>query len=458
MTQNNYDLREYQHTAVNGIRKSYLTGFRKPLLVLPTGGGKTIIFTHITKQAMERGKSVIILLHRVELVRQTSDKLTQMGVEHGVIHPAYSPKYYHQVQVASVQSLVRRMHYLNEPDLIIIDEAHHAPAGTWKKVTDAWSESKCLGVTATPIRSDGKGLAASFDALIEGSTIRDLIDDGYLVQPVCYSVPSVNMDGAKKRAGDFSKEDAAERVDKPKIVGDVVAHYRKLADGLPAVAFCVTVKHAENVAREFRAQGYRAMSADGTMSDDDRKRVLGGLATGEVQVLCTCDLISEGTDIPAISTAILLRPTMSEGLYLQQVGRALRPMSGKSEAIVIDHVGNVRRHGVPDEVRQWELTHDKVKTRREAVNKVKIKVCTSCYAVFHPAPSCPMCGEVCEVKRDAPNAVDGELELVTQAKKLKRMEVGTARTLEDLRTIAAERGYKSGWVWRMAKLKGILTN
>lgn len=452
------NLRPYQINSVHAIREAYKSGARKPLLVLPTGGGKTVIFSYITKQAAERGKTVVILLHRVELVRQTSEKLTEMGVDHGVIHPQYRPKYYKQVQVASVQSLARRMRYLLEPDLIVIDEAHHAPAGTWRKITEVWLESKCLGVTATPIRSDGKGLASSFDILVEGSNIKELIEEGFLVEPLVYSIPSADISGLRKRGNDFRREDAAAVMDKPKIVGDVVSHYRKLADGLPAVAFCVTVEHAENVAREFRAQGYRAMSADGTMSDADRKRVLGGLATGEVQVLCTCDLISEGTDIPAIAAVILLRPTMSEGLYLQQVGRALRPMSGKKNAIIIDHVGNCRKHGLPDEIREWVLTEDKISTRREQseASEIKIRVCKSCYAVYEPAPTCPMCGEASEVYRKPPEAVAGDLELVKSAKKQARMEVGRARTLNELQQIARARNYKAGWVWRMAKLKGII--
>lgn len=449
-------LRPYQTTAVDAIRRAYLRGYRKPLLVLPTGGGKTVIFSYITRQAAEKGNTVVILLHRVELVRQTSEKLREMGVDHGVIHPQYRPQYYKNVQVASVQSLSRRLKYMSAPDLIIIDEAHHAPAGTWSKITEAWSESKCLGVTATPIRSDGKGLASSFDCLVEGSNVRELIDGGYLVQPLVYSVPSADLSGLKKRGGDYRREDAAAVMDKPKIVGDVVNHYRKLADGLPAVAFCVTVAHAEHVAAEFRAQGYRAMSADGSMSDAERKRVIGGLATGEVQVLCSCDLISEGTDIPAIAAAILLRPTMSEGLFLQQVGRALRPMAGKENAIIIDHVGNCRKHGLPDEIREWVLTDDKVSSRRKSQPaEVKIRVCQSCYAAFDPAPVCPVCGTECEAARTPPKQVDGELELITQVKKQRRMEVGMARTMDDLREIAKERGYKSGWVWRMAQLKGI---
>jgi superfamily II DNA or RNA helicase len=451
------NLRPYQQDAIEAVRNAYRSGHRAPLLVLPTGGGKTVIFTHITKAIQERGKRVMILLHRVELVRQTSRALSVIGVEHGVIHRAYKPQYYQPVQVCSVGSLVRRLNHISPPDLIIIDEAHHAPAGTWQTILQAYQDAHCLGVTATPIRSDGRGLANMFDTLIVGADVQQLIDGGYLVQPRCYSVDLADLGGVKKTRGDYDKAEVAELLDKPRIVGDVVATYRKLADGLPAVVFCVTVAHAEHVAREFRAAGYRAYSADGSMSDEDRQRVIDGLGNGYTQVLCTCDLISEGTDIPAIAAAIMLRPTMSEGLYIQQVGRALRPVPGKLEAIIIDHVGNVRKHGLPDDLREWQLTNDKVKTRgagKEAT--IRVTMCLNCFSAFNPAPVCPTCGTPVEVKKVAPQVVDGELIEITRAeRKAARMEVGMARTLDDLRAIARDRGYKNGWVWRMAQLKGI---
>jgi superfamily II DNA or RNA helicase len=451
-------LRDYQNTAVDEIRQSYRNGRRSPMLVLPTGGGKTVIFSYITRAAAERGNSVMILLHRVELVRQTSDKLTQMGVDHGVIHPEYRPEYQKAVQVASVQSLVRRFAHTSQPDLIVIDECHHVRAGQWQKVLSEYPDAKTLGVTATPMRSDGKGLADSFDDIIVGATVRELIDQGFLVEPMVYSVPVADFGGLKKRMGDFDKAQQAEIMDKPKIYGDVVGHYKKLAQGMPAVAFCTTVKHAEQVAQAFRAAGVRSESADGSMSDENRKRVLSGLSDGTVEVLTTCDLISEGTDIPAIGCAILLRRTMSEGLFIQQVGRALRPMAGKSHAVIIDHVGNTRLHGLPDQDREWILTKDKMPGRGRGKNEntERIAECKSCYAVFTPAPECPYCGAPVEVKRKPPEVVDGELELVKEVKRQKRMEIGRAKTIEELRAIAAERGYKSGWVWKQAQLKGLI--
>jgi DNA repair protein RadD len=453
-------LRPYQDKAVQDLRSQYVEGKRSPMLVLPTGGGKTVIFSHITKQATLIGNTVMILLHRVELVRQTSHKLTEMGVKHGVIHPAYKANYYEKVQVASVQSLVKRFNHVLPPDLIIIDECHHVRAGQWQQVLAQYPKARTLGVTATPIRSDGKGLAESFDSIVIGSTVRELINEGFLCQPIVYSVSEADFSQLRKKMGDYDKQMQEQILDKPKIYGDVVGHYRKLADGMPTVVFCVSVNHAEKMAEAFRGAGYRSESADGSMSDDERRRVLNGLSDGSVQVLTTCDLISEGTDIPAIGCAILLRRTMSEGLYLQQVGRALRPVAGKDYAIIIDHVGNTRLHGLPDTDREWVLTADKVETRRGASEKrFKIVECERCYAVYEPAPCCPMCGHVPEPARPEPEEVSAELVQVTDMEAVRkrelRMEVGRARTMDDLRRIARERGYKAGWVWRQAQIKGI---
>jgi len=455
-----YALRQYQQRSVDLVRYSYKQGNRSPLLVIPTGGGKTIIFSHITSTASERGFSVLILVHRIELLRQTSEKLTDYGVPHGLINPRFTPKYYEQVQIASVQTLVRRLDKVPVPDLIIIDEAHHATAGQWKKILDHFPDAKTLGVTATPVRTDGRGLIECFDDLVIGPTVNELIELGYLARPKVYAPPNnIDFKAMGLQMGDFNKTQSLEAVDKPTITGDAVAHYRKLCDGVPAVAFCVSVAHAEHVAEQFRASGYRSEHVSGAMSDEERKRILGGLENGSVQVACSCDIISEGTDIPKIACAILLRPTMSEGLFLQQVGRALRVTDDKEFAIILDHVGNCKRHGMPTQDRAWTLQgRPKGKRRKkDEDDDVQIQQCPNCFSVFVPAPVCPDCGEVLKVKaRPRPEEVGGELvEITAEVKRAKRMEVGAARTKEDLQRIAKERGYKSGWVYQMMKFKRI---
>jgi len=453
------NLRPYQTAAIQKIREAYMNGSRSPLLVLPTGGGKTVIFSEITRSAAKRGKRIVILLHRVELVRQTSDKLSQMGVPHGVIHPKYKPRYYEAVQVASIQTLVNRTKYIDEPDLIVIDEAHHASAGTWQRVLEAYPNARCLGVTATPMRGDGKGLDDCFDVLVEGVNIQDLIADGYLVAPKVKQPSLIDYDGIRIVRGDYDKKEVEQRVNKPKIIGDIVSHYTKYAHKIPAVVFCVSVKHAEDMAEAFRVAGYNALSVDGKTDDEKRQKTLDGLGNGTVDVVCSCDLISEGTDIPAIGCAILVRKTTSEGLYLQQVGRALRPSEGKDYAIILDHVGNTITHGLPHQLRAWSL-EGRPKAKRKgdrSPDALQTRQCPACYTVHEKSPSCPDCGHVYQAEREM-IVVDGELrdaEEIMIERNAVKIRQKKAKTKADLEAIAKENGYKKGWVFHMMKIKNI---
>lgn len=461
-------LYDYQQLCVDKIRESYKTGHRAPLLVVPTGGGKTVIFSDIARNVSERGKRANILVHRIELLEQTSKALVKSNVKHGLINPKYTPNLQAPVQVASVQTLVKRMLKFDlMPSLNIVDEAHHATAGTWKKILDQYPNALTLGVTATPIRTDGIGLGVEFggifDDLIIGPSVSELIERGFLVAPVVYAdTTKIDLSGVKlTKKGDYNTEQLAGKVDKPHITGNAVAHYTRICPGTPAVVFCVSVAHAEHVANEFRAAGYRAFAVDGDTDPAERKRILGGLGNGTVDVVCSCDLISEGTDIPAIGCVILLRPTESLGLYLQQVGRGLRPCAGKDRAYILDHVGNVLKHGMPQEDRQWSLEGKKKSDRFTSYGAgVKVKQCPKCYACHEPAPNCPQCGHFYVVEVNELEERAGELEELTATdiaaikiatQKAKKKEVAQARTLEDLEMIATARGYKSGWASHIYK-------
>lgn len=449
-------LRDYQRRAVDDLRAAYARGARAPLFVLATGGGKTFTFVYVAQNAVARGNRVLILVHRQELLMQASRSLSAMGVQHGLIAAGH-PQTDEPVQVASVQTLVRRL--ARGPlsfDLIVVDESHHAVAGSWRKIIQSLPNARVLGVTATPIRSDGKGLRDVFDAMVLGPSIGELIALGYLVQPVVYAPPTpLDLTGVRRRMGDFDQAQLAERLDKPAITGSAVGHYAKLCNGKPAIAFCVSVAHAQHVAEQFRAAGFRAQSIDGSMHDTERKRAIDDLGTGRLHVLTSCDIISEGTDIPVVSAAILLRPTQSMGLYLQQVGRTLRPALGKDRAIILDHVGNCHRHGMPDADRQWSL--DGVQSTKRAANDnaPTLRQCEKCYAVFLPRAVCPECGHVHEIKARQIDEVDGELQQVQvlAAKRARRLEISHARTREALEKIAAQRGYKPGWVRMMMQVR-----
>lgn len=459
------NLRPYQQQAVDKIRTAYQNGSRAPLLVLPTGGGKTVVFSHIAVNSSARGRRVLILVHRIELLRQTAAALKRAGINPGLINPNYTPNYRAPVQVAMVQTMAKRTHFFQRTpfDLIITDEAHHVVSKTYRDILAAFPAAYQLGVTATPVRGDGAGLGVVaggvYDTLIEGPTVAELIQGGYLVKPAIY-VPKdrVDLSGLRTRMGDYDKHELAERMDRPMITGNAVEHYRRALNGLPAVAFCVSVQHAQHVAAEFQAAGFRSYAVDGSMEDAQRAAVLNGLATGAVQVVTSCDIISEGTDIPAIAGAILLRPTQSTGLYLQQVGRALRPMQGKESAVILDHVGNVLTHGLPDEARTWSLEGEqKKKKKKDDEPPVKVRMCKGCYAVFEPKlDACPYCGVPVEMKARKVDHSDGELRELTDADKLlmrreQVREVGRARSLTELERIEKERGYKRGWALHVLK-------
>ena len=447
-------LRGYQQQAIDDLRNAYRCGHRAPLLCLPTGGGKTIIFSAIANSAAARGKQVLILVHRRELLHQASRKLSHIGLDHGLI-AAGMPATEQPVQVASVQTLVRRLPTLDWlPSLIIIDEAHHASAGSWTKVLDKWPDAFRLGVTATPCRLSGAGLGTAFDQLVLGPSVGDLTDWGFLSPARIYAPPVIaDLSGLRRRAGDYAADQASTAMDRPTVTGDAIAHYQRLAQGQRAIAFCCSIDHASHVAASFNAAGISAATLLG--NTPDRDAVVAAFDAGLVQVLVTVDVVSEGFDIPAASCAILLRPTQSLGLYLQQVGRVLRPAPGKDHALVLDHVGNVHRHGFPDDHREWSLAEG---ARRGSAGTAapSVRTCPECYAAFKPAPICPCCGATCvPIKSRKIQQLAGELqELRRDAARATRRKQQAARTLPQLLALAKERGYSPGWAYRIYHARG----
>jgi len=447
------NLRDYQQQAISDLRNAYRSGARAPLLVAPTGAGKTIILAAIAAGAVARDRQVLILVHRRELIRQASDKLTAAGVRHGVIAAGF-PASHAQVQLASVQTLVKRLEWCDcNPSLIVIDEAHHAAAGSWDRVLRHWPDAYRLGVTATPCRLDGRGLAQAFDHLVLGPSVASLIDAAYLTGARIYAPPQVaDLSGIRRRAGDYPADQAADAMNRPTVTGDAIAHYRKLADGQQAIAFCCSIDHANAVCAAFTAAGINAATLLGNTTNRDQ--VVAAFGVGSLQILVTVDVVSEGFDIPAASCAILLRPTQSLGLYLQQVGRVLRPSPGKPHALVLDHVGNVTRHGFPDDDRDWTLA-DGVR-RNAAANAPSVRTCPECFAAFKPAPQCPVCGAVCApIKSRVIREMAGELtELRREAVRAAKRDQGRARTLPELLALAKQRGYSPGWAYRIFHARG----
>jgi DNA repair protein RadD len=439
-------LRPYQQQAISDLRMAYRSGSAAPLLVAPTGMGKTVVFAAITQAAAARGRQVLILVHRRELIHQASAKLAAIGVDHGVIAAGITPANA-SVQVASVQTLIRRLDRAAAPDLIIIDEAHHAVAGSWRKVIDHWPNSLLLGVTATPVRQDGRGLGSMFDQLVLGPSTAELIATGYLSPARIYAPPPVaDLTGIHRRAGDYAIDEAADRMDRPTVTGDAISHYQRIGAGQPAIAFCCNVKHAEHVCHAFRVAGIPAATLLGTTADRDA--LVARFAAGFIDVLVTVDVVSEGFDCPGAAVAILLRPTQSEGLYLQQIGRVLRPAQGKTAAIILDHVGNVHRHGFPDDHRNWTLADRERRAGSAGPPPPSVRTCSECFAAFKPAPICPCCGAACAAPDRRLKQVAGDLqELKREAVHQRITERKKAHTLQQLIAVGQARGMKNpvGW-------------
>ncbi len=452
-------LRDYQNDAIRGVRAAYQAGARAVLLVAPTGAGKTVMFGYVASQTAARGKRVLVLAHRQELIRQASRKLTETGVPHGIIAPGHTATR-DLVQVASVQTLGRRLgdrRYPDGYDLIVVDEAHHAVAGQWRDVVDAFPNARLLGVTASPERLDGRGLGIAaggvFETMVLGPSVSDLIGGGFL-SPVRIFAPAEapDLSGVRTRGGDFEAKGLSDAMSKPQVVGDAVVHYRRHANGQPTICFSPSVAHAEAMAEAFKGAGYRARAASGSTLMAERNSAISGLASGETQVLCAADLVSEGLDIPAVSAVILLRPTKSLGLYLQQVGRGLRPAPGKTHLVVLDHAGNTLRHGPPEMPRAWSLEGRPKKAKKADEDVPPARQCTECFAVHAPAPQCPECGHVYPVTSREIEHVEGELHDVTDSltarwgKHRPLSQVLREAKDEDLKAIAKARGYHPRWV------------
>ena len=455
-------LRDYQDEMIANIRTG-LTQARRVLAQAPTGAGKTAIGSFMVSQAANKGLRSLFLVHRTELLRQTAKAFARQNIEHDTIQAGKGFNPHVKTHVGAIQTVANRLDLVPRPDLLIVDEAHHAVSESWSRVIQELNPRFIVGLSATPCRLDGRGLQEQFDILVPGPRVSDLIARGFLSPYRIYAPPTtLDFTAIRTTAGDYNKADLAAAMDKPTITGDAVAHYHKLTPNKRAVVFCTSIAHAEHVRDAFIGSGYAAATVDGTMKPVDRAAVLSRFETGEIKVLTSCDLVSEGFDLPAIEVAISLRPTKSLSLWIQQVGRALRVCEGKTEAVILDHVGNTMIHGLPDQDREWTLDA-KPKRKSEKGVITTIRQCKSCFTIHAPAPVCPTCGHVYEITAREIEQVDGELiefdkarakiEL-ERARELARKQTAQARSREALEALARERGYKPGWVDHMLKSRG----
>lgn len=477
-------LRPYQQDVVNEVRKSFAEGYKCPLVVAATGSGKTVMFSYIAKNAAEKNNAIIIAAHRKEIIRQISLSLARFALPHNVIA---APALVRQIKVAqfkafgksfvdpasstmvgSVQTIVGRFSdidvsiahlskRISKPakTIVIQDEGHHVVENTaWGRVMDRYGPAVgnvSLIVTASPQRLDGRGLGKGHggyaDTIIEAPPMSWLIENGFLSPYRIFTAQhQIDVSSVKTRMGDYATSDLQEVVDKPQITGDAITHWRKHASGLKTAIFCVSVEHSKHVAAEFNANGIPAAHIDGGTDDTERDKAIIDFANGKILVITNVNILSEGFDLASIAQqdvtidcVVDLAPTQSLVNALQRWGRALRPAPGKT-AVLLDHAGNVMRHGLPDEDRSWTLEGVKKKKRKtedDDEEDVKVKCCPDCFSIHEPQPVCPNCGHVYEIKARKIEHIEGELKEIEQAQieKMRRdrmLQQGKAQTVDEL--------------------------
>ena len=450
-------MRPYQTEGIAALRELLRAGVSRILFYLPTGAGKTEVAGEMFKGAVEKGKKALFVCHRIELVKNASERFTKLGIGHGIIQGENTRSTWQGILVCSIQTLSRRLADGEEidPDLIIVDEAHRCAASRdYLKLFARFKDIPIIGLSATPF---AKGMSkehedvggALFQDMVIGATIPDLIRDGYLVDCEIYGPSEPDLSNVKIVAGDYHKEQLGEAVDQPKLVGDIVHHWKQLGGGQQTICFATNIAHSKHITDEFMKAGVSAAHIDAYTPEYDRNRVIRAFRSGEVTVLSNVGVLSEGFDCPAAAVMILARPTKSLILYIQMAGRVLRPAPGKTKALILDHSGTAKRLGFPTDDLPLELDDGKPKTSEGSARKEKErlpKLCSSC-SFLKPAGvhSCPACG----FKPERPNEVEveeGALTKMTRGKKTGMSSDEKGAFLAELKGLANERGKAQSWV------------
>lgn len=456
-----YQLFEDQADFVARLRQSIASGNRSVLGVASPAFGKTVVAAHITETARQKNPSATVwfIVHRKNLLRQTSKSFWSAKIEHGLLTSG-KVRTNHSIQIGTIGTIHSRLETLKPPAVMFIDEAHLSRGNMFTTVIE-WAQSHgsiVIGLTGTPIRLDGKSLGSLFTDLIEAKSTAWLIDQGRLSSYVAFTVPSMpDVSQVKKTAGDYNVGELADVMDKPTITGDAVAHWRKHASGMRTVVYCVNVKHSQHTAQYFNDSGIPAVHVDASTTEAELKDACEGLATGRYLVLCNCELVIEGFDLSAqvgmdvtLECCILLRPTQSLARYLQMVFRALRKKS--RPAVILDHAGCMMQHGLPCEERQWSLETDRKRKRKagEAEQALNVQQCGKCFGVFRSGvDECPYCHAPVERKERVIREQEGELQQidVEAIKRERKREQGASRSLYDLVSLGVRKGMKRPDAW-----------
>lgn len=444
-----FKLFPYQQELVDKARQSLAKGNHSVLLVSPAGSGKSVMIAEITRLAIEKGGHVMFMVHRKELVDQITDTFAKDDID-----PAHTT-------VMTVGRIKNRLGKLPTPTLIICDETHHSLAKTYRDIYNWYANVPLLGFSATPWRLSGKGLKDVYDDMVEGPSVQWLIDHHYLADFTMYGYNSGdNSQLEKSSTGEYtgqSMDDYAKTI----IRGDVIKTWREKANNRKTIIYCHAVWFSQEIAQAFNDAGIKAAHVDSKTPAGERSKIMADFKAGKIMVLCNCDLISEGYDVKDCSCVVMLRPTESLVLYIQQSMRSMRYLPGK-HAVIIDQVGNFKKFGTPSAPHKWTL-EDRKKKKGNGGGQLgpPVRTCEKCFAVI-PAQSrtCPICGAEIEVtKADLDIDRNAKLDDVTQFKPFETNYIVTKKlaelnSMQELYAYAEAKGYKRGWAWYQGKQRG----
>ncbi len=465
-----YNLRSYQTELIDKIIDSMRHGHKKIVVQSPPRTGKTVVMAEIARRTTENENHVMFLIHRKEVLEQAKNTFFQQNVN------------FRYLTAGMVQTLTRRVDKLPEPQLILIDEAHHVLAKSYQRILSKFPNTFVLMFTATPIRTGKQQLDIVADDLIVGQSIHELTNQGFLAPFDYYSIDDIDSKKLKKSStGDYTTDSMDQAVSK-KIYGHIVENYEKLAKGMQAVVFTYSIESAKKIASEFNTAGYSAVELDGSTDKNERERIVQNFKSKKTTILVNVNLFTEGVDLPDVDCVIMARPTQSLALYLQFSMRCLNPRVNK-RAIIIDHVANWKKFGLPNSDRDWKsaiITADKrdKKLKNTVPQGPQITQCDYCFAVVEVKSikdgKCPMCNNPIKVHDPLKETNDKLIKIEQNREVMKRKELvnkminddlykvvakkslGELTTLKELQIYARLRGYKPGWAWFQAKRRGLI--
>lgn len=459
-------LRDYQLQAIHDLRRSIATGHWAPVLYGACGMGKSRIMAEIIRSAREKEQQVLALNPRRELVYQLGERLDAVGVEYAMLMAGEEGSLFPWVQVASTATLHARAMQrqridLPRGDVCIVDESHIFGNQT-KALIEHYKQqgSVIIGMTATPAKASGEGLGEMYDDLVMGPSIPELVEKGWLVPARYFTGESPDLTGIKIHGGDYQQKELGKRADQPKLIGDIVTNWLRIAGDRPTFVFTVNVAHSRHLADEFRSVGVAAEHLDGTTDLEERKAIQQRFRDGETQVLTNCQVMTYGIDIPSVSCIVMACPTKSITKYFQAAGRGLRPSPGKEDLILIDHGNIVHELGFIDDEMPWTLDgKEKIQERKQSLSPEPQDItCGDCGQVFRPRKTCPGCGK--DMTSKAKKAIEAHEAELVEIDKRKKKKAGKeysaeykARFYGELLGYARQKGYKRGWCYYAYKAK-----